>query len=324
MSAWGGLARRGTACLTHIFSRKNKKEEKRILAKLGKGSLEFKYPGSGTNGGGGSRGKITGFSRQSRKGMMIRLTNLREMPMWWQTFTVPDDVLQGLTIEEKSRITSSFVKDFKRELEKNWPLLWGVWRREWEPRKTGELKGAWCPHFHVFFYLEGVTEETYRMMAVHLAHIWVHVVGTSHPGALSVAVNEKSYEWLHSLSQAIGYTSKYMAKVLECFQGDQEKEQSLGRMWGYIGKPEFCEFCTREIGYQDGIWLKRYLKKYVLSRWRRKAKKKPGEWKIIKRVLKGIQSGNMWLLIPRETVLDMIWNALHQEIKSSELMGCPF
>ncbi len=102
---------------------------------------------------GGKRGKITTFSQKARRRTVQLFGQIHDYPSVWQDFTFPDDVMEGKTIEQRARYSSRCIKEFKRKVEREFPDLWGIFRGEWESRKSGVIKGQECPHFHALYEL---------------------------------------------------------------------------------------------------------------------------------------------------------------------------
>jgi hypothetical protein len=266
------------------------------------------------NGGGGARGEITSFSKQSAKRLMIKVLNAILNP-WWQTFTFPDEVLTGKTLAEITSFSQWAIKTFKERINAE-----GFWRREWELRKSGEKRGVAVPHVHLILSRAGVTEKNYEGEAIRLALIWLEVIGAlGIPKAVAVNCHRNQYQWLHNPKQAVRYLSKYMAKV----QGDfQEGEKvSLGRMWGKVGCPGEYGYVEHELSYHDEVNLGRLLKRFAKACFRQRKKPRRGDVRRFRRVLACLDNLRSWLVIEKETIVEMMaWGAC-QPVK---IEGCPF
>lgn len=274
------------ACISHIFAREpgDDSEDKYHPVQIGysdqlvnietkngevyPGYYQFKRPGTPQKQkGGGIRGIIKGFSKQSRLRKIKMMARLEKCPQAWQTLTFPDDVITGKSIRERAKYSYDVMHRFSDEIQKKFGIT-GIWRREYEPRKSGDLKGQLCPHFHIMFEMKGITEKNYKKICLQLAEIWVKHSKTNDPKALQVAVHPKSYAWLKSRKTASIYVSKYMAKFEQ-----HEINESIGRCWGKIGQPVLADPVELNLSENEQILLKRLFKRYV-SKSRNKNLKK--------------------------------------------------
>ena len=238
--------------------------------------------------GGGYRGKIKGFSKGARARMIKRISSLKEYPVMWQDFTFADDVMESLTIEEQAVYSSNCLKLFKRLIETAYSgSINGIWRREWETRKSGNLKGQECPHFHMLLGKKGLTEKNYRDVCLILAQVWVAITKTAHKKALAVAISEKSYRWLVNNKMAQIYVSKYVAKE----EMHEDDNFSRGRYWGFIGKPEKGEQEEIKLTTLMSIEFRRLFRRYL----------KKGKLKKLTRH----NTCGFWLIIPRHIIKRM-------------------
>jgi len=215
----------------------------------------------GGGGGGGRKGEVVTFSRKSRRNLMIKLAEMKSRFEFWQDFTFSDDVMQGLSVKKRAKFTSKVLKAFKLWLEREGYKIQGVWKREWRERITGILQGLYVPHFHMLYSIEGFSEKDYFSLALLFAKKWVEFTGTkNYEKALKVAQHRKSYRLINSRKQANVYVSdqKYISK-----NGEYISEESIGRNWGYIGKPEFAENETCYLNLSEMALLRRVLKKIV-------------------------------------------------------------
>lgn len=283
-----------SACINDIFSgtigndidKNNHVDSLDIFPNYSK----LKVAGQKVPGNGGRRGKVTSFTKTARARMIQRMASMIEYPDIWQDFTFPDDVMENKSIEDRAIYSSKVIKRFKREVEGIYLNLFGVWRREWEPRKSGKHKGEECPHFHALFKLKGINEHDYIKLCVILGEIWVRCTGTKETEkALKVALNGKSYRWLSNKKMAQIYVSKYVAKV-----EIHNDNQSRGRFWGKIGNLPLAEGLSIRITGDEAVFLRRLFRAKIRSR--------------SKNIFKIFQSKNKggWLLISAETILRML------------------
>lgn len=217
-------------------------------------------------GGGGRKGPIISFSRKSRRNLMIRLAEMKRLFEFWQDFTFADDIMKGLSIKKRSKLSSKILKAFKLWIDREGYIIHGVWKREWRPRLSGDLKGQYVPHFHFLYLIEGMTEKGYFKLAQTFANKWVEFTGTGeYVKALKVALHHKSYRLIKSRKQANQYISdlKYISK-----NGEFVGEESIGRNWGYLGEPEIADDEKIYLYQTEMVLLRRILKRFV-----RKSKK---------------------------------------------------
>jgi hypothetical protein len=167
------------------------------------------------------RGKITGFSAQSR-GRLFDIFNSMEIrnAVIFITLTYEKDQTDAQTAKAHLR---SFIKRIQR-LYKGREMAF-VWRMEFQER------GA--VHFHVMaFNLPFTPKETIKSM-------WAQVIGGYDPFT--------RIEMIYSAKKTMNYVGKYVAKVnppdlggfnpltyLSAYQAKHGDE--IGRVWGIIGK----------------------------------------------------------------------------------------
>ncbi|MBA7652165.1 hypothetical protein ES703_59995 [subsurface metagenome] len=211
--------------------------EDRIRAITGRGLLihegytELRNDRFLTEGNINTRGKITYFSKKSRMRLMKFMASVKDRFLLFQTFTFPDDVMKGKSISERSRFSHQVRRRFLKRVLRRWPSFKAVIRQEWAGRKSGDIIGESCPHLHVLSLVNFLTRRNHASWAVQLGKLWVDCLGTKEPEkALSVAIDDKSYQWMKSQNIAKCYISKYIAKIEE-YEGDE----SRGRAWYKVG-----------------------------------------------------------------------------------------
>lgn len=282
-------AQQSAACTRRIFSERVTELEnskKTIDLEICQNYCRFAYPDSGYITGGDTRGKITGFSSAARRRQIQDFASLKEYPRMWLDLTFADDVMAHKNVGRRAEYSSDCIKRWKSEAERLLLGLWGVWKREWEPRKSGMLVGEFCPHFHVMLDYPALTQENHHAIAQKLLLAWVRITATLHPAAYKVALNEKSYRWVLSKNMAQKYVTKYMAKCQ-----DLENADTMGRFWGRIGDPPYGEKVRITLTDMEQIWLKRLLPKLV-----RKTSKRT------KRTRRNLRRGMGFILISKETL----------------------
>lgn len=235
------------------------------------------------------RGLIVSFSRKSRSRMIKRMHTLEVMPNIWQDFTFPDAVFSDLPFEEYAKRSTDIMEAFKVKLSREFPELSGIWRREWQDRKSGDLVGSLLPHYHCLFILPDASEENFKSFSIRLAALWVlslPVGSEDRAKALKVAINPKSYRWINSPKMASCYVAKYVAKL-----EDHDREVvSLGRFWGVIGRPPFAEPEIIRINRAEMVLLKRIFRRRVRG-------KSKGLFETFRK-----ENFNTWILLPDSVV----------------------
>jgi hypothetical protein len=252
-----------TACIRDIFSHgicvEIKGLENRSSIEINPHYLHYKRETKHDPGPGGKRGKIINFSNKSRQRLLQMFGKILDHPSVWQDFTFPDDVMEGKTINERAKFSTKCETEFKRRIERQYPDLWGIIRREWEIRKSGKIKGEECPHLHVLWEKEGIKESDFRKVCIQLALMWVDIIKTEEYGkALMVAVNPNSYRWVVDRKMAQNYVSKYITKVEE-----HEKGESRGRYWMTIGDIPLEEPLIIPITDEEGDILRRLFRNKI-------------------------------------------------------------
>ena len=117
------------------------------------------------------RGKIQEFSFSSRKRLQKKIAMTKKHPDFWIDFTFADDVMANKSITERSVYATQSKKRFNEALRRKGlhEKIHGVWKKEWQPRKSGDLIGQNMPHFHNMFTIddpacEPYSDAAYRMM----------------------------------------------------------------------------------------------------------------------------------------------------------------
>jgi hypothetical protein len=246
------------------------------------------------------RGKDTYFSKKSRIRLLKRLASIKDSFQLFQTFTFPDDIMEGKTITERSRLSSEIRRRFLRVVRRRWPSFKAVIRQEWQARKSGRIIGQECPHLHVLYLMNFLTKANYKDCARILAGLWVESLHTREvEQALSVAQHESSYTWMHNQLMGKKYISKYIAKV-----DQSESRESRGRSWYMIGKFDIPAPEWQALSTQDNIRIRRLLRGYMKARNHHVA-----------RSLRK-QESNGFCFIQRETIYRMIEHVTQAEYRN--------
>ena len=210
------------------------------------------------------RGKIKYFSKKSRIRLMKFMASIKDQFLVHQTFTFPDDVMEGKTISERSIFSNKVRRRFLKRVHRRYPSFKAVIRQEWEQRKSGNIIDESCPHLHFLYLVNFLTMANHKDWATLLGKLWVDCLETGQrEKALSVAVHKKSYTWMKNQIMARRYVSKYIAKV-ELYEGDQ----SRGRAWYRVGDFDIPEPEWQVLTDREEIAVRRVLRCYMKRRSR--------------------------------------------------------
>ena len=238
----------------------------------------------------GKRKPIIEFSDKSRRNMMCTMAKIEDRMEYWQDVTFADDVMTGLSINQKAKRSSQCMKELKQWMEREGLNIHGIWKREWVKRKSGDLKGKYIPHIHMIYSMPNSNQDTYIKTAIRIAEAWVNITGTNEKEkSLRVALHPNSYRVIESRKQAQKYMSKYLLKN-EKFKADE----SIGRSWGRIGSPKIGVGDRIDMTETEIVMFKRCLRKM--------AKKAKGHFKS---ALKNKYS-TFFMFIERSTVVQYI------------------
>lgn len=282
--------------LRHIFSDQEndrKKREQILTLEVAEHYTRFGLPHCGDPGGGGFRGKIREFTRAARRRLILDFGKLISYPSCWITLTFADDCMSGKTVTERGAFAASCLKKMAEWLERRYPGAWALWRKEWEARKKGLLRGELCPHYHVMIEYgldEGLLAD--RAM-VHCLKRWVRITGTRHPDAMTVAMRPKSRAILNGIEMAQRYVAKYMSKTTQAIFQDLGEEESLGRYWGRMGEVPYGAVTVLEVGKLQMVRLRRMLHRLCKGKRAKEIKKK-------------LRQGVGWVFASRKTVTELI------------------
>jgi hypothetical protein len=194
---------------------------------------------------GGTRGRVAGFSRKSRKRLLDWLNQVDRKEASRALF---------VTLTYPKRYSGDW-SDWKRDLDvlikrmrRKWNKCSIVWRLEYQER------GA--PHFHLLVF--GADFIPHRW----LARAWYDVVQSGDPNHLKAGTEVRRVK---SFRQVCYYAAKYISKVQDA------PSRADGRMWGIYGReflPVFLvTFC---LGDREYYQAKRYLKRWLKGRLRKK------------------------------------------------------
>lgn len=174
-----------------------------------------------TRHGGGVRGAIREFSRQSRLRMLKMIAKVN----WDQagngvfiTLTFPDTSMP-MAAASRNRVLAEFMRRTEKHLGR--PVS-GLWRCEWVERKSGIYRGKLLPHYHLILF--GV-----RFIPYQEINLWWKEA-LHQDGIVMTDVDHLGNEQLHSI-----YIAKYCAKVSPISLSMSHISDFVGgRHWGYF------------------------------------------------------------------------------------------
>jgi len=172
--------------------------------------------------GGGRRGKVKGFSRQSRLRMMRMASKLKnaKRPLFI-TLTYPDE-FEGQV--DGNEIKEVQLKNFWKRMKYQWQEISCLWKLEYEERKSGRRIGELYPHIHLLVWgLYTVDMEEVREL---VRNAWWEVCGELSVNHLKAGTR---VERLRSHRGTMSYISKYVGK-------GSDQELNVGRWWGVKGR----------------------------------------------------------------------------------------
>lgn len=310
-------AARRRSCLRHIKAERDKRIQEReqiLTLEVAEHYSRFGMPHCGDPGGGGYRGKVREFSRAARRRLILDFGKLKEYPPAWVTLTFADDCMDGKTVTERGAFAWGRLKRFIEWIEYHFPGCWGLWRKEWEVRKSGKLKGELCPHYHVMLEVGKVGADLDKAL-IWILKRWVRQTGTQDENARTVAMRKESRAILDGVKMAQRYVAKYMSKTTLAIFDELDEEESLGRYWGRIGSPPYGAVCVVKLSRYESVWLRRLLHRMC-------------QGKRAKSIGRKLRKGVGWVFARKTTVAELLaWirgTAYEQHILSESGNWCPF
>ena len=201
--------------------------------------VKFRQKGT-TNNGGGLRGEIKGLSKSSRRRLLFLINSLGEMEeCYFVTLTM--------------REASEDFKEWKRwlnitltRLRRDYPLLSGIWRLEFQKRGT--------PHYHLLIFPQ--TGNGLMELRESIRRYWSNAVGKHNTGFQGIQV-----ERVRNLRKSCFYLSIYSTK-----DEQDRKDINTGREWGYINKKHLpiAKYIGSEVqDFHELVWFKRLYRRYI-------------------------------------------------------------
>jgi hypothetical protein len=196
--------------------------------------------------GGGIRDKVRGFSRASRRNLLLRLASINRRAfrafkgrMIFVTLTYPCEY------PEDPELCKRHLKALRKRLQREYKSFAAFWRLGIQKR------GAW--HFHLLLFV-GPSIGPIGELRRFISSSWYEVTGKVseghlHAGTRVVAVRR----W----REVTSYVERYMAKPEEFPEGLQ-----TGRIWG-VWNPKLLpvQWETAQVGLQDAFRIRRIYRK---------------------------------------------------------------
>lgn len=209
------------------------------------------------NGGGGRRGKVTKFSKASRKRLIEMLAKSRNTGFKVFLTMTYDDASYMRHFGNTARDFETFRKRFVRAF----PTFSAIWRKETKTRKSGMLKGSPVPHFHLIVFTNAEVPEKWHdgLIALFLAwgrEAWHDITDSTDDDHLRYGFHCTA---LKNRKHAYSYVSKYVGK-------EDDDTWSTGRKWGRIGQIDVTEGETFRLDKDEYIQLKRLIKRWLKNR----------------------------------------------------------
>jgi len=212
------------------------------------------------------RGTVQGFSAKSRARLLRETAKMREF------FTANKPTFITLTYPGKDVITHTNKKwgrdidVFRKRLyrwfeEKGLQSPSALWRKEFKPRKTGELEGTILPHLHIVLFAGVPYQKLVALGFVQFVKVaWWETVGSNDADHLKAGAR---VEELIDKSRTRLYVSKYICKVEEDLNFD------TGRCWGIWGQVDKSQSITVTITEKQFLRVRRFFRKWLKKRGKR-------------------------------------------------------
>lgn len=187
--------------------------------------------------GGGKRGKVSGFTRASRRRLMQRIAMTKKVMMpVFVTLTYPG------AWSEDPKVWKRDLRVFWMRVKRAYPSASAIWKLEFQKR------GA--PHFHLLVW--GVK---YAYLVLSVSKLWYEVVGSGDERHLRAGTRvENVRDW----RGVMAYASKYLGKV-------EDGKKEVGRFWGVMSAEciPWAELVTCSLTDRDAYQFIRMLRRFM-------------------------------------------------------------
>ena len=196
--------------------------------------------------GGGNRNRVRGFSRASRRNLLLRLASINRRAfrafkgrMIFVTLTYPGEY------PEEPELCKRHLKALRKRLQREFGSIAAFWRMGIQER------GAW--HFHILLFVGpsiGSVDELRRFISAS----WYEIAGKVSEGHLHAGTRVVAVQrW----REATSYVERYMAKPEEFPQGLE-----TGRIWGVWNEELLpVRWETVEVSLKDAYRIRRIYRK---------------------------------------------------------------
>jgi hypothetical protein len=194
----------------------------------------------------GTRDRVRGFSRASRKNLLLRLASINRGAfkafkgrMIFVTLTYPGEYPQDPVVCKRH------LKALRKRLQREYKSFAAFWRLGIQRR------GAW--HFHLLLFV-GPSIGPVRELRRFISSSWYEVTGKVSEGHLRAGT---SVETIRKWKEATSYLERYLAKPEEFPEGLQ-----TGRIWG-IWNEELLpvQWETVQVSLRDAFRIRRIYRK---------------------------------------------------------------
>jgi len=196
--------------------------------------------------GGGTRDKVRGFSRASRRNLLRRLASINRRA--FRTFKgrmISITLTYPREYPEDPKICKNHLKALRKRLQRKCEDFAAFWRLGIQQR------GAW--HFHLLLFV-GQSAGSVRKLRRFVSTSWYEVTGKVSEGHLRAGTRVEAVKrW----KQATSYVERYMAKP----EGFPEGLQT-GRIWGVWNKELLpVQWEKVEVSLRDAFRIRRIYRK---------------------------------------------------------------
>ena len=200
---------------------------------------------------GGTRGKVRGFSKASRRNLLRRLASINR-----RAFRTSKGRLISVTLTypheypEDSQVCQGHLKAFRKRLERKYGVFAAFWRMGIQKR------GAF--HFHLLLFVPRAFGSV-RELRHFISTSWYEVCGKVPEGHLHAGTR---VEQIRNWKQATSYAERYLAKEEEFPAGLE-----TGRIWG-VWNEKFLpiQWETVKVSLRDAYKIRRVFRKLAKRR----------------------------------------------------------
>jgi hypothetical protein len=196
--------------------------------------------------GGGIRARVRGFSRESRRNLLLRLASINRTAfktfsgrMIFVTLTYPHEY------PDDPELCKRHLKALRKRLQREFGTFAAIWRLGIQKR------GAW--HFHLLLFV-GPSIGSVGELRRFISSSWYEVAGRVSEGHLRAGT---CVEAVKRWKQATSYVERYMAKPEEFPEGLQ-----TGRIWGVWNEELLpVRWQEVEVSLRDAFRIRRIYRK---------------------------------------------------------------